>query len=129
MIPRLAVRSHTASSPRRSAVVRRSGLGRGLGALIPPENSQAEASTLREIPLASVQANPFQPRHHFDEEPLSALVDSLRSVGVLQPVLVREIDGGFELIAGERRCRAARRAGLVTIPALIQTVDDVTSLE
>jgi ParB family transcriptional regulator, chromosome partitioning protein len=110
-------------------VVRRSGLGRGLGALIPPEVSHDQGSTFREISLSEIRANQFQPRHHFEEEALSSLVDSIRSLGVLQPVLVRETDDGFELIAGERRCRAARRAGLQTIPALVQPVDDVTSLE
>lgn len=110
-------------------MVRRSGLGRGLGALIPTEVTSA-TSALREIPLSEIQANPFQPRTQFTEEALSSLVDSIRSVGVLQPVLVRPgAEGGYELIAGERRCRAARRAGLQTIPALVQDVSDVTSLE
>lgn len=111
-------------------VTRRSGLGRGLGALIPPsESTGPEGSVFRELPLSSIVANTYQPRHSFDEEALSSLVDSIRSVGVLQPVLVRQAGEQFELIAGERRCRAARRAGLQTIPALIQTVDDVASLE
>ena len=110
-------------------MARRSGLGRGLGALIPTEVTNA-TSALREIPLAEIQANPYQPRTQFTEEALSSLVDSIRSVGVLQPVLVRPgSDGGYELIAGERRCRAARRVGLQTIPALVQDVSDVTSLE
>ncbi len=108
---------------------RRSGLGRGLSALIPAEVN-ATSSTLREVPLAQIRPNQFQPRSHFAEEPLAALVDSIRAVGVLQPVLVRELEGGeYELIAGERRCRAARRAGLQTIPALVQSVSDVASLE
>jgi ParB family chromosome partitioning protein len=76
-----------------------------------------------------VQPNPFQPRRHFDEEALSALVDSIKSVGVLQPVLVRQTTDGYELIAGERRYRAARRAGLITIPALVTDVADEASLE
>lgn len=109
--------------------VRRSGLGRGLGALIPTETSGEAGSSLREVPLALIRPNQHQPRTNFDEESLSSLVDSIRGVGVLQPVLVRAVDDGFELIAGERRCRAARRAGLQTIPALVQTVDDVASLE
>ncbi|MDA8297757.1 MAG: ParB/RepB/Spo0J family partition protein [Actinomycetota bacterium] len=108
---------------------RRSGLGRGLGALIPTEISTT-ASNLREIPLSRVRPNQFQPRKQFSEEALASLVDSIRAVGVLQPVLVREHeDGEFELIAGERRCRAARRAGLQTIPALVQSVSDAVSLE
>lgn len=108
---------------------RRSGLGRGLGALIPTEVTTV-SSSLREVPLARVRPNPFQPRKEFDDEALASLVDSIRVVGVLQPVLVREVgDGDYELIAGERRCRAARRAGLQTIPALVHRASDVASLE
>jgi ParB family chromosome partitioning protein len=112
-------------------VSRRSGLGRGLGSLIPTEAAKSSSdSALREVPLALIKANPFQPRKEFDEEALSSLVDSIKAIGVLQPVLLREItDGKFELIAGERRCRAARRAGLQMIPALVQSVDDQGSLE
>src|ERR1700722_7797818 len=91
---------------------------------------RAPTSALREVPIASIRPNQFQPRKRFDEEALSSLVDSIKAVGVLQPVLVRETEAGeFELIAGERRCRAARRAGLQTIPALVQVANDVTSLE
>jgi ParB family chromosome partitioning protein len=79
--------------------------------------------------VASIRPNPHQPREHFDEEALGALADSIREVGVLQPVLLRSVDGGFELIAGERRWRAARRVGLQTIPALVRTVDDVSTLQ
>jgi ParB family chromosome partitioning protein len=101
-----------------------------LGALIPAETHRASTSVLREVPLAYIQANRFQPRTRFDEESLSGLVDSIRAVGVIQPVLVRQVgEEEFELIAGERRCRAARRAGLQSIPALVQTVDDRASLE
>jgi ParB family chromosome partitioning protein len=108
---------------------RRSGLGRGLGALI-PQGATADAGALRDVPLARIRANQFQPRRHFDEEALSALVDSIRVVGILQPVLLREVaDGDYELIAGERRCRAARRAGLQTVPALVQPASDASSLE
>ncbi|MGD0741976.1 MAG: ParB/RepB/Spo0J family partition protein [Acidimicrobiales bacterium] len=111
-------------------MARRSGLGRGLGALIPTETAHVSATGLREIALARIKPNPFQPRTHFDEEALASLVDSIRAVGVLQPVLVRETgDGEYELIAGERRCRAARRAGLLAIPALVQDADDAASLE
>jgi ParB family chromosome partitioning protein len=108
----------------------RNGLGRGLGALIPPESARATKALLQEVPLALIKPNQRQPRTQFDEEALSSLVDSIRAVGVLQPVLLRQ-DGEeeYELIAGERRCRAARRAGLQTIPALVQTMDDAASLE
>jgi ParB family transcriptional regulator, chromosome partitioning protein len=115
-------------------VARRSGLGRGLGALIPPEATSTVAgappSALREVPVSSIRPNPHQPRQHFDEESLSALSASIRELGVLQPVLVREVGTGeFELIAGERRWRAAKRAGLPMIPVLVRAADDVASLE
>jgi ParB family transcriptional regulator, chromosome partitioning protein len=111
-------------------VARRSGLGKGLGALIPQEATGGKDSVLREIPLSSIRPNPLQPRTQFDEESMSSLAASIREVGVLQPVLVREAGpGDFELIAGERRCRAARRAGLQLVPALVQESSDVRSLE
>jgi ParB family chromosome partitioning protein len=82
------------------------------------------------VPLNEIQPNRFQPRKSFDEESLSSLVDSIKAVGILQPVLLRQVgDREYELIAGERRFRAARRAGFATIPALVRGVDDVTSLE
>jgi len=114
-------------------MARRSGLGKGLGALIPTEAVGERGSALREVPISSVRPNRLQPRAHFDEESMSALAASIRELGVLQPVLVREVDGedeSYELIAGERRWRAARRAGLQTIPVLVQTsTTDVHSLE
>jgi len=110
--------------------VRRGGLGKGLAALIPPEVRDDRSSIFRQVPLASIRPNPNQPRMHFDDESLSSLAASIQAVGVLQPVLVRTLDGDeYELVAGERRWRAARRAGLQTIPALVQDVDDVASLE
>lgn len=111
-------------------MARRSGLGRGLGALIPNEVSGDRDTSLLEIPITSIRPNPHQPRSHFDEEGLTSLTASIRAVGVLQPVLVRWLgDDQYELIAGERRWRAARRAGLPTIPALVRSVDDVGSVE
>lgn len=114
-------------------MARRSGLGKGLGALIPAETVGERDSVLREVPIASIEPNARQPRSHFDEEAMAALAASIREVGVLQPVLVREVVGtgeSYELIAGERRWRAARRAGMQTIPALVQTsTSDVQSLE
>jgi ParB family transcriptional regulator, chromosome partitioning protein len=111
-------------------VARRGGLGKGLGALMPPGSAlEVEAGGLEELPTASIKPNRFQPRDHFDEEALGALADSIREVGVLQPVLVRPVDDGYELIAGERRWRAARRVGLQTIPALVRNTDDATALE
>jgi ParB family transcriptional regulator, chromosome partitioning protein len=115
-------------------VARRGGLGKGLGALIPAEGREgaSELAGLEEIPTSAIRPNRFQPRDHFDEEALSALADSIREVGVLQPVLVRPLDADgdeFELIAGERRWRAARRVGLQTIPALVRETDDAAALE
>ena len=108
---------------------RRSGLGRGLGALIPPAPGESE-SAYRQLPVSSIEPNPQQPRTTFDEETLSALAASVRELGVLQPVLVREGDeGSFQLIAGERRWRAAKRAGLQTIPAIVRTADDTAVLQ
>jgi ParB family chromosome partitioning protein len=110
-------------------VERRGGLGRGLGALIPTTTSPS-GSGLQELPVGAIRANAYQPRQHFDEESLATLSDSIREVGVLQPILVRPLpDGAYELIAGERRWRAARRAGIQTIPALVRDVDDAGALE
>ena len=112
-------------------VARRSGgLGKGLGALIPTESTETTGGTgLREVPIAAVTANRFQPRDHFDEEALASLAESVRTLGVRQPILVRQVDSGYELIAGERRWRAAKRAGLQTIPALVRETEDLGSLE
>lgn len=111
-------------------MARRSGLGKGLGALIPAEVTGSRPSALRTVPIAAIRPNPLQPRHRFDEEAMASLAASIRELGVLQPILVRELgDGEYELIAGERRWRAARRAGLQTIPVVVQVVGDVQSLE
>jgi ParB family transcriptional regulator, chromosome partitioning protein len=114
-------------------MARRSGLGKGLGALIPTELPGQPESALREVPIGNIRPNTRQPRTYFDEEAMSSLAASIRELGVLQPVLVKELPGetdSYELIAGERRWRAARRAGLQTIPVLAQTfAGDVQSLE
>lgn len=110
-------------------MVRRSGLGRGLGALIPTDVLK-DRGALAELAITAVRPNPRQPRGHFDEEALAALTASVREIGILQPILVRRIsDEHYELIAGERRWRAARRAGLATIPAIIRVATDSESLE
>jgi ParB family chromosome partitioning protein len=110
-------------------VARRGGLGRGLDALIPP-STEDEATAFRDIPVSSISPNRRQPRSRFDEESMAALTASVRELGVLQPVLVRAMgNGSYELIAGERRWRAARRAGLATVPAIVRTADDTSSLE
>src|SRR6476619_1194903 len=105
-------------------------LGRGLEALLGPvSREQAEASgALREVPTASVKPNPFQPRTRIDEGELDELVASMQSSGLLQPVVVRPRNGGYELIAGERRWRAATRLGWTKIPAVVKDVDDQTLL-
>jgi ParB family chromosome partitioning protein len=114
-------------------VARRSGLGKGLSALIPNEVVGDRSSALREVPIGSIKPNPRQPRVNFDEDTMSSLAASIKELGILQPVLVRQIGGeaadDFELIAGERRWRAARRAGLQSIPVLVQTSDETRSLE
>lgn len=114
-------------------MARRSGLGKGLSALIPTEVTGDRTSALREVPIGNIRPNPRQPRINFDDETMSSLAASIKELGVLQPILVRRIgdesSDEFELIAGERRWRASRRAGLHTIPVLIQTSDDTHSLE
>ncbi|MEK7410178.1 MAG: ParB/RepB/Spo0J family partition protein, partial [Actinomycetota bacterium] len=87
-------------------------------------------SGMRDIEITAIDPNPHQPRVHFDEDTLSELAASIRAIGLLQPVLVRPAkDGRYELIAGERRWRAATRAGLRSIPAIIRITDDVSSVE
>lgn len=111
---------------------RQGGLGRGLGSLIPSEVSENPGSggELLAIPVGAIEPNPNQPRQHFDEESLSELAASIRDVGVLQPLLVRPVgDGRYQLIAGERRWRAARRAGVDVVPAVARDTSDVASAE
>jgi len=115
-------------------MARSSGLGKGLSSIIPTaelsETDTTRGAVLSDIPVAAVSPNPNQPRVRFDEESLTELSASIAEMGVLQPILVRPIaDGAFELIAGERRWRAAQRAGLTTIPAVIRMTDDATSVE
>jgi ParB family chromosome partitioning protein len=105
-------------------------LGRGLEALLGPvSREQAEVSgAFRELPIASVQPNPYQPRTEIDETALAELAASIESSGLLQPIVVRPRNGGYELIAGERRWRAAGRLGWGKIPAVVKEVDDQTLL-
>jgi ParB family chromosome partitioning protein len=110
-------------------VARQGGLGKGLGALIPTAGISETPGGLQEIPVAAIRPNRYQPRARFDEEELGTLADSIRAVGVLQPVLVRPVGDDYELIAGERRWRAARRVGLQTVPALVRETDDTAALE
>jgi ParB family chromosome partitioning protein len=105
------------------------GMGRGLAAILSTSQSEPELE-LRELPLDLIAPNPNQPRRIFEEQPLVALAESLKERGVLQPVLVRPLPGGtYELIAGERRWRAAQIAGLVSVPAIVRPDDDAASLE
>jgi ParB family chromosome partitioning protein len=115
---------------------RRSGLGRGLSALIPQATSDpgaeggADGPILTEIAVGDISPNPNQPRVHFDEESLADLAASIAQIGILQPILVRRTDDGYQLIAGERRWRAAKRAGLTAVPAVVRTTsDDVGTIE
>lgn len=114
-------------------MARPSGLGKGLNALIPVGGSDepptSDGSGLRMIPIGSIVPNPNQPRVHFDEAALEDLAKSIRAIGVLQPILVRPSNGGYELIAGERRWRAATSAGLTEIPAVVKVTDDMSSTE
>ena len=105
------------------------GLGRGLGALIPSDVTDDADATFQTVAVASIRANKYQPREHFDEDTLDALTNSVRELGVLQPLLVRKSGDGYELIAGERRWRAAKRAGLQDVPVIVRDADDTTSLE
>ena len=107
------------------------GMGRGLAAILSvSEAGEREGAELRELAVELVAPNPDQPRKRFDEEALQALAESVTERGVVQPVLVRPRPGGtYELVAGERRWRAAKLAGLETLPALVQQRDDAQSLE
>lgn len=114
---------------------RKSGLGRGLGALIPSEYSDAvgdgaaASGTMLEVPHAALQPNPRQPREHFDEEALAGLTASIAELGILQPILVHPIgEGRYEIIAGERRWRAARRAGLQNVPVVVRDAESDAAL-
>jgi ParB family chromosome partitioning protein len=115
-------------------MARSSGLGKGLSSIIPtaerPDTDSSMTAVLADIPVSAVSPNPHQPRVHFDEESLAELTASIAEMGVLQPILIRPLGGEtYELIAGERRWRAAQRAGLTTIPAVIRTTDDASSVE
>ena len=113
-------------------MTRRAGLGRGLDALLPSQESRGEASAsgLDEVPLDAIAPNPRQPRQSFDDETIDGLADSIRELGILQPLLVRVVGGGrYELVAGERRLRASRLVGLERVPVIVVDTDDRGSLE
>ncbi len=104
------------------------GLGKGLSALIPNIETN-DGEYVQRIGIERIKPNPNQPRNHFDETAFRELVSSVKEVGVVQPVVVRPVEDGYELIAGERRWRAARETGLDNIPAIIRAASDAESLE
>lgn len=112
-------------------MVNKHGLGRGLGALLPPSTvaSQIESAGVESIPVDAISPNPNQPRKAFEINRLHELSVSLRQTGILQPVVVRRTGNGFQLVVGERRWRAAKLAGLERIPAVIRETSDAETLE
>lgn len=108
---------------------KKGGLGRGLGALFEEEPQVKPAEEIEDLPLAEVRSNPYQPRKNFDEKKLAELAESIKENGVLQPIIVRRSVGGYEIIAGERRCRASELAGQATIPAIIRQFDESQMME
>lgn len=117
------------------AIKKSGGLGRGLGSILPDIDIDAAkggsvAAAISEIPLAKITANPYQPRKEFDEEALDELSQSIRQQGVITPITVRRMpDGSYQIIAGERRVRASRKAGLKEIPAYIRVATDTQMME
>ena len=104
-------------------------LGRGLEALIPKKAPEEKKGGLQQIPLSKIKPNPMQPRKVFKSEDLQDLVNSVREKGILQPITVRKRGEGWEIVAGERRYRAAQKLGLLTVPAMEVLASDVESLE
>ena len=113
----------------------RKALGKGINALIPdfemgvPETTDEGMVQSRELLIEEISPNRFQPRNYFDDEKLEELVASIRENGILQPVVVQKADSGYELVVGERRWRASKKAGLKKIPAVIREVSDAQALE
>src|SRR5450755_2419449 len=110
-------------------MIRPKGLGRGLDALLSGGNEDAPREALQTLAIGRIKPGKYQPRTRMDETALNELADSIREQGLMQPILVRPVDGGrFEIIAGERRWRAAQRAGLKEVPALVRSVPDQAAL-
>ncbi|HHJ11002.1 MAG TPA: ParB/RepB/Spo0J family partition protein [Bacteroidetes bacterium] len=113
-------------------MARKNALGRGLGALIDDADKEKleKLERITEVEIEKISVNPFQPRSNFDKEALQELASSIRELGIIQPISIREMEDGFyQLITGERRLKAAAMAGLKTIPAYIRTADDQAMLE
>jgi ParB family transcriptional regulator, chromosome partitioning protein len=110
-------------------MTKRGGLGRGLSALIPGAPEAGETGTgLLEVPANAIAPNPKQPRSRFDDEALNELAASIREVGILQPIVVRRAGQGYEVVTGERRLRAAKLAGLATVPVVLRDSEDADLL-
>ena len=111
-------------------VNRQHGLGRGLGALLStpgPSSTETPGTTTVELPIDSISPNPQQPRKDFDDKALEDLSASLKQSGILQPVVVRRLGDGYQLVVGERRWRAAKLAGITRIPAVVREASDAES--
>lgn len=106
----------------------RKALGRGLSALIPEQHEEKEDRIIYAA-IDRIRENPFQPREKFDQKKLDDLIASIKEKGVLQPMIVRDKDGEYELIAGERRLRAARALGIAEVPVIVRNVSDADALE
>lgn len=105
------------------------GLGKGLGALFEENDIQTETQSSLTLRLSEIKPNKNQPRKYFDPEAMQQLADSIREHGILQPILVRPIQDGYEIISGERRFRASQMAGLNEIPVIIKSIDDSTMMQ
>ncbi len=118
-----------------AAATRRNALGKGLGALIEDagkvsNSSDSKDSSINEVEIKFIETNPFQPRTEFDEEALNELAESIKQIGIIQPITLRNVgENKFQLISGERRFRASQLAGLTAIPAYVRTADDQGMLE
>ncbi len=109
-------------------MVKNRGLGKGLGALI-PELDEQKLEKQQDLDINQITSNPYQPRKEFSEEKLAELADSIRIHGIIQPLVVREVDGAYQLIAGERRLRAAKLVGLTAVPIVILPMTDQSMME
>lgn len=114
-------------------MAKKGGLGKGLSALVGQTMDEVQSDLpdlpVVELEVSKIRRNPDQPRVAFDEEALQELADSIQAVGLLQPIVVRAVDGGYEVVAGERRFQASKRAGLKRVPAVVRNVDDSASIE